>query len=82
VIKELKQRLDFLILASTLDDALALSQSFEPKFPVAIIMGNEGQGVSQKLIGMSDAKVKIEMQGFESLNVAVAAGIFCYHFKK
>lgn len=80
VIKELKQK-DFLILASTLDDALPLSQ-FEPKSPVAIIMGNEGQGVSQRLIALSDAKVKIEMQGFESLNVAVATGIFCYHFKK
>jgi RNA methyltransferase, TrmH family len=80
IVKELKT-FGVLVLASTLDDAQPLS-SFSTDGAISVILGNEGQGVSQKLIGMSDAKVKIEMQGFESLNVAVAAGIFCYHFKK
>ncbi|PKM63730.1 MAG: RNA methyltransferase [Firmicutes bacterium HGW-Firmicutes-20] len=80
VIKELKQK-EFLVLASALEDAQQLSD-IEPSFPVAVILGNEGQGISHRIMSMADAKVKIEMQGFDSLNVAVAAGIFCYHWRK
>ena len=49
---------------------------------IAIILGNEGQGVSHRILSMADSRVKIEMSSFESLNVAVAAGIFCYHWRK
>lgn len=61
--------------------ATALHQNSIPlaKLPAqnayALIFGNEGQGVSEELLAMSDATVFIEMERFESLNVAVAAGI-------
>lgn len=80
VIKELKS-LGVLVLASTLDDAQPLS-SFSKDGAISVILGNEGQGVSHRLLSLSDDKVKIEMAGFESLNVAVAAGIFCYHWRR
>lgn len=48
----------------------------------ALIFGNEGSGVSQELLAVSDQNIIIEMHAFESLNVAVAAGICMYHFRK
>lgn len=45
----------------------------------ALIMGNEGQGVSEVLLKMATTRVKIPMPGrAESLNVGVAAGILIY----
>ncbi len=46
---------------------------------VAIVIGNEGNGISQELIESSDLKISIPMQGnIESLNASVAAGILLY----
>ena len=47
----------------------------------AILVGNEGQGVRKELIDLSDHIVKIEMETFESLNVAIATSICMYTFK-
>ena len=45
----------------------------------ALVIGNEGNGVSLELIEMADIKVKIPMKGrLESLNASVAAGILMY----
>ncbi|MCQ2545241.1 MAG: RNA methyltransferase [Clostridia bacterium] len=45
----------------------------------AIVIGNEGQGVSEEFMELADIKVKIPMKGeIESLNAAVAAGILMY----
>ncbi|MDO4176288.1 MAG: RNA methyltransferase [Bacillota bacterium] len=45
----------------------------------AIVIGNEGRGVSEELMELADVKVKIPMTGeIESLNAAVAAGILLY----
>lgn len=48
----------------------------------ALLVGNEGAGVSQTLLELCDEIVQIEMNGFESLNVGVAAGILMYQFRK
>ncbi|HHU18445.1 MAG: TrmH family RNA methyltransferase [Anaerovoracaceae bacterium] len=46
---------------------------------VAVIIGNEGNGVSDEFLIKSDYLVKIPMQGtIESLNAAVSAGILMY----
>jgi len=46
---------------------------------IALIIGNEGNGVCEEFIISSDIKVKIPMEGsIESLNVAVSAGILMY----
>ena len=46
---------------------------------VALLIGNEGGGLSPELIDKSDVKVKIPMEvSVNSLNAAVAAGILMY----
>lgn len=56
-------------------------QSISPNQKYGILLGNEGQGVDPTLIEASDHTVKIEMETFESLNVAIAAAICMYTFK-
>jgi tRNA G18 (ribose-2'-O)-methylase SpoU len=49
---------------------------YRPKFPLALIIGEERTGISKKLLGLCDAIVEIPMHGHkESLNVSVAFGI-------
>ena len=46
---------------------------------IALIIGNEGNGICQELIESSDLRIKIPMHGnIESLNASVAAGILMY----
>lgn len=48
----------------------------------AVIIGNEAHGVSESLLGMSDMRLRITMDGnAESLNAAVAAGIVMHWIK-
>ncbi len=50
---------------------------------IALIIGNEGNGISKELINLSDEKVKIPMEGsIDSLNAAVAAGIMMYEAQR
>jgi len=57
-------------------------ETFEPKAPVCLVIGNEIEGVSQNIFTHCDAAIEIEMTGNKnSLNVAVAFGIIAYHFR-
>lgn len=50
---------------------------------IALVIGNEGRGVSEDFKESSDIKIKIPMEGsIESLNAAVAAGILMYQSQK
>jgi tRNA G18 (ribose-2'-O)-methylase SpoU len=52
---------------------------FKPKFPLALIIGNESNGVKKSLLNRSDKIIDIPMRGQkESLNVSVAFGIVAY----
>ena len=53
---------------------------FDQKFDqFALIIGNEGNGVSDKLSGICDKTLSIPMQnGVESLNASVSAGVLMY----
>ena len=45
----------------------------------AVVIGNEGNGISEEMAALCDRTVKIPMHGnIESLNAAVAAGILIY----
>jgi TrmH family RNA methyltransferase len=47
--------------------------------PVALVVGNEGAGVSARLTGVARHRVAVPQRPHaESLNVAVAAGILLY----
>jgi tRNA G18 (ribose-2'-O)-methylase SpoU len=69
------------LIATVVDpraESLALSRR-GPK--TALLFGNEAQGLDEHWIDACDRKVTIPMHhGTDSLNVAVAAGIFLYHF--
>lgn len=82
--ENLKNTLDFLknsglkIVAATEKSESTLFDS-ELSGPLAIIMGSEGDGVSDEYLKRSDLKVKIPILGeIESLNVSVATGVILY----
>lgn len=53
---------------------------FKPQFPLALVVGNEVNGVSKKVLEQSDTIVYLPMGGKkESLNVAVAFGVAGYY---
>ena len=47
--------------------------------PFILVLGNEGHGVRKEYQDIS-TKLKIEMNGIDSLNVAIAGSIFMYRF--
>ena len=48
----------------------------------AIVIGNEGSGISPELMGLSDFAVRIPMEGkVQSLNAAVSAAILMYAYR-
>lgn len=56
---------------------------FKPPARVALVVGNELDGIDSETLNMCSVVVQIPMQGKkESFNVAVAAGIALYHFSQ
>lgn len=54
-----------------------------PSEAFALLVGNEGNGVSQELLTLTDQNLYIPIYGkAESLNVAIASAILIYHFVK
>ncbi len=52
---------------------------FKPNFPLALVLGNEVEGVSSSVLKRCQSKIHIPMVGMkESLNVSVAFGIAGY----
>ena len=47
---------------------------------MAIILGNEGSGVKEETMNISDDIIKIDMHNIDSLNVAMAGAILMYRF--
>jgi TrmH family RNA methyltransferase len=77
-LSELKER-GYHIFLTTLDGIDEATLDHLPK-PFVLVFGNEGQGVSKKNMDLGE-KLRIEMSGIDSLNVAIAAGIFMYRFR-
>ncbi len=70
------------IIAATEKSHTYLEQ-FTFSKPVGLIMGNEHKGISNRLIALSDFKLKINISTqMDSLNVSVATGIFLYEIHK
>jgi len=56
---------------------------FKPKFPLALILGNEVKGISKKILKKADKIIFLPMSGQkESLNVSVAFGVAGYEINK
>ena len=66
-------------LAATCFDTDRYYYDVDLRENVALIIGNEGNGISKELIERADIKIKIPMTGaIESLNAAVAAAVLMY----
>ncbi|MFA7378065.1 MAG: 23S rRNA (guanosine(2251)-2'-O)-methyltransferase RlmB [Bacilli bacterium] len=67
-------------IVSTDGSAPNTYQEIDYQRPIALVLGSEGNGVSNLLLKRSDYVVKIPMSGHvNSLNVSVAAGILIAH---
>lgn len=79
-IKDLQQK-GFSVIGTSLQNAMPMAE-VKPSDRMAIVLGNEGNGVSAEVLQTCDRNVRIEMNGFESLNVAVAGGILMYAYRR
>jgi len=71
-----------LTVALEQDKKAILYTKFKPKFPLALVIGNEVKGVSKKVLKSVDKVVYLPMYGKkESLNVSVAFGIIGYYIR-
>ncbi|ADX23933.1 TrmH family RNA methyltransferase [Streptococcus dysgalactiae] len=69
------------VLATTLSKVSVDYKTVPHQESFALVMGNEGQGISAEMTILADQLVHITMPGqAESLNVAVAAGILIFSF--
>ena len=70
---------DLTVLATTLSEVSVDYKAVKTDGNFALVMGNEGQGISEEMAESADQLVHINMPGqAESLNVAVAAGIIMF----
>lgn len=77
---ELLKKNKYTIISSSLDGG---DEYIVHNNKYALIVGNEGAGVSQELIDVSDELYKLDMdKNVESLNVAVATSIMLYNLNR
>ena len=77
-LKEVKRN-KFKILVSSLKESNSIyNVKYNKK---VLVIGNEANGVEEKIMNIADEKIKIPMLGkTESLNAAVATGIILYEY--
>ncbi len=81
VIEKLKREKIKIVALETEKRALPYFK-FKPKFPVAILLGNEKRGIDKRILRKADFILKIPMFGKkESLNVSVAFSIIAYYLR-
>lgn len=68
------------ILGTALNKNAESFKNVEMDLPFALIVGNEGSGISDDILPLIDKNIYIPMKGHaESLNVAIAASIIMFH---
>ena len=74
------------VRTAALENNVALTvslQKYKPRFPLALILGEETKGHTKKILELVDDIIEIPMRGKkESLNVSVAAGIAIFSLLK
>ena len=79
----LRQEWGVQLAATVLDDAAEPLGGAGRPAKLGLLFGSEPQGLGPEYVAACDRKVTIPMKmGTDSLNVAVAAGIFLYHFTR
>ncbi len=68
-------------VAAVLDEGAEPLEHAQRAPRLAIMFGSEGHGLGTRWLSLSDRQVRLAMQrGVDSLNVAVASGVFLYQF--
>ncbi|MCQ2530929.1 MAG: RNA methyltransferase [Lachnospiraceae bacterium] len=77
VLEELKKE-DYTVYGAALDGAVFYNE-IQYGEKSAVVIGNEGNGISAKVLDAVDQKIKIPMAGkVESLNAAISAAVILY----
>lgn len=78
LIKDLRLKKVKVVALEKMEGAVNISK-FQPKFPLALVLGEEVKGVNKNILAVCDQTIEIPMVGKkESLNVSVAFGIAAY----
>ncbi len=81
LIKKLKED-GYLVVGTSLKNAVPLSTSnIDKERKIAFIVGNEGKGVREENLALTDMNIRIEMDNIDSLNVAMASSILMYEYR-
>ena len=79
LVDKLKKSKISIIALEQSKDAISYTK-FKPKFPLALIVGNEVKGISKAILKKCDKIIELPMAGKkESLNVSVAFGVAGYY---
>jgi len=82
LVEKLKRDKVFVVVLEQTKKSL-LYTKFKPKFPLALVVGNEIKGISSSILKRADRIIYLPMFGKkESLNVAVSFGIAAYEINK
>lgn len=82
VVDKLKKEGVFIVALEQAKNSLAYNK-FKPKFPMALVIGNEIKGVSRSVLRKADKVIHLPMKGKkESLNVSVAFGVAGYKIRE
>ena len=74
----LKQK-GYIVAATHLGNSSIPYQDFDYTRPVALVFGNEAEGISEETLRLADYAIKIPMFGMaQSLNLSVSAGVILY----
>lgn len=74
------RKLGYKIVATHLDERAKPIETIDFTGPVAVVFGNEKDGISRDMIEEADETMIIPMKGFvQSFNISVAAAISLYH---
>lgn len=72
-----------LALENNIPGKTTVLQNYRPKWPLALILGEETTGLPKKILDLVDDVVEIKMLGKkESLNVSVACGVALFQLTK
>lgn len=68
---------------STMEGISIFAEGTSPNYPLALVIGNEAFGPSKYFLEMAEKKYSIPMSNkVESLNAAIATGIFLYELRR
>lgn len=82
IVEKLKKEKVLVVALEQTKNSLIYTK-FKPKFPLALVVGNEVKGISPSVLKRADKIISLPMFGKkESLNVAVAFGITAYEINK